>query len=139
MGKTLAAAILAVCSHATASDSATVIRIFDEDLRLPASCTLHARPSVLEQDIRVFCDVVDPRGVVHLYIKPTQECEADIERTEAKVASRTSVGGRELVALSMQLGSRYSHLRLAWDEEVCLIGVSSSEEHLDGLLKSIWK
>ena len=131
-------AVLLASTACSADDlGGTVIDIFDAKVRLPSTCVLYARPSVIDQDTRFFCDIAKG-SVVHIYIKKSSACIAQIEAKDRVVQDRKVIRGHER-ARSESRKAPQAHQWLAWDKDVCLMALSDSENALSQIMAPVWQ
>lgn len=131
------AVLLASTACSAADPGGTIIDIFDTKVRLPPTCVLYARPSVIDQDTRFFCDI-GKASVVHVYLKKSSACIAQIEAKDRIVQDRTMIRSHER-AKSDSSTMPKAHQWLAWDKEVCLTALSDSEEALGQIMAPVWQ
>ena len=116
------------------SDTALVVHVFSKNLSIPKDCQLFASPSIIDNEIKIYCTDM------FINFRKAQECEGAMNSEHGKTLDEFTFGNlfvatREIKPLPRSPSQR---IKMVWDTEVCLTLMGQSEKKKEDFLAPLW-
>ena len=132
----------------TRDGAAMTVHSFGKTFMFPWSCSIDVGSIVLDKDILILCDSISSADVAHIYFKSAEECSVSKvlpignDRIKPIRESQNTAGsGVWFYEAEYKLSpeNTIQYKRVAKDDEVCMIVVTSSREMAVMATEPIWE